>query len=118
MAAPILPFYDSESVVKMPHLSKMARDSVLFDNAYCNAPLCAPSRFSMVTGQLPHRIGAYDNASELPAQIPTFAHYLRSLGYHTALSGKMHFVGPDQLHGHAIRRKCCPADIQIDTKNV
>ncbi|MEM7499906.1 MAG: choline-sulfatase, partial [Pseudomonadota bacterium] len=39
------------------------------------------------------------NASEFPASIPTFAHYLRRAGYRTCLSGKMHFVGPDQLHG-------------------
>jgi choline-sulfatase len=52
-----------------------------------------------MTGQLPSRTGVYDNAAEFPASIPTFAHHLRRLGYRTALSGKMHFVGPDQLHG-------------------
>ena len=66
---------------------------------YCNSPLCAPSRFSCAAGQLPSRIGAYDNAAEFPAQVPTFAHYLRRAGYQTVLSGKMHFCGPDQLHG-------------------
>ena len=40
---------------------------VLFENAYCNSPLCAPSRYSMLAGRLPSRIGAYDNASEFPA---------------------------------------------------
>ncbi len=48
---------------------------------------------------MPSQIGAYDNAAEFPAQTPTFAHYLRRAGYQTALSGKMHFCGPDQLHG-------------------
>ena len=57
----------------------------------------------MVTGQLPSKIGAYDNASDLPADIPTYAHYLRREGYHTALAGKMHFCGPDQLHGYEQR---------------
>jgi len=71
----------------------------VFDSAYCNSPLCAPSRFSMMSGQLPSRIGAYDNACEFPASIPTFAHVLRGAGYRTCLAGKMHFVGPDQLHG-------------------
>jgi choline-sulfatase len=52
-----------------------------------------------MAGQLPSRIGAYDNAAEFPADIPTFAHYLRTAGYLTILSGKMHFCGPDQLHG-------------------
>lgn len=53
----------------------------------------------MATGHLCSDIGAYDNAAELPASIPTYAHYLRSSGYQTALSGKMHFIGPDQHHG-------------------
>jgi choline-sulfatase len=87
------------SVVKMPHLSALAESGVVFENTYCNSPLCSPSRFSMMAGQLPARINAYDNAAEFAAYIPTFAHYLRYLGYHTILSGKMHFVGPDQLHG-------------------
>ncbi len=48
---------------------------------------------------LPSRTGVYDNAAEFPSSVPTFAHHLRRAGYTTALSGKMHFVGPDQLHG-------------------
>jgi len=52
-----------------------------------------------MSGQLISRIAAYDNASEFRASVPTFAHYLKALGYRTCLSGKMHFVGPDQKHG-------------------
>ena len=52
-----------------------------------------------MTGLLPSRTGVYDNAAEFAADIPTFAHYLRARGYRTILSGKMHFCGPDQLHG-------------------
>ena len=98
MAAPLLPFYNP-SPIQMPNLSRLAETGVVFDSAYCNSPLCAPSRFTLMSGQLPSRIGAYDNAADFPADIPTYAHYLRNLGYHTALSGKMHFCGPDQLHG-------------------
>lgn len=98
MAGPALPVY-GHPLVQAPHLTDLATKGVVFDSAYCNSPLCAPSRFSMMTGQLPSRIGAYDNAAELPASVPTLAHYLRQLGYRTCLSGKMHFVGPDQLHG-------------------
>ena len=82
-----------------PHIDTLAARGVLFDSFYCNSPLCAPSRFSFMAGQLPSQIGAYDNAAEFAAQTPTFAHYLRRAGYQTALSGKMHFCGPDQLHG-------------------
>jgi choline-sulfatase len=52
-----------------------------------------------MSGQLPSRTGVYDNAAEFPSSTPTFAHHLRRLGYRTVLCGKMHFVGPDQLHG-------------------
>jgi len=86
-------------VVKTPHMEALASRGSRFDAAYCNSPLCAPSRFSFMSGQLITRIAAYDNAAEFPASIPTFAHYLRQAGYRTCLSGKMHFVGPDQLHG-------------------
>lgn len=71
----------------------------MFERALCASPLCVPSRGSLMTGLLPSRTGAIDNAGELPASIPTFAHRLRLLGYRTVLTGKMHFVGPDQLHG-------------------
>ena len=98
MTATALPSY-GHPVVKTPHISQLAQEGVVFENAYCNSPLCAPSRFSMMSGQLPSRIGAYDNASLFPEDIPTIAHYLRDMGYYTCLSGKMHFVGADQLHG-------------------
>ena len=103
MAAPLLPMYNPASVVKMPHLSALAAAGVTFDSAYCNSPLCAPSRFSLVSGQLPSQIGGFDNAADFAADVPTYAHYLRNLGYRTALSGKMHFCGPDQLHGYEER---------------
>ena len=99
IAAPALPVY-GHRVVKTPHLKMLAERGVVFDAAYCNFPVCAPSRFSMLTGMLATRIGAYDNAAEFPASSVTLAHYLRSLGYHTSLCGKMHFIGPDQFHGY------------------
>ena len=86
-------------VAKTPHLDALASRGMRFDAAYCNSPLCAPSRFAFMSGQLISRIAAYDNASEFKASTPTFAHYLKALGYRTCLSGKMHFVGPDQKHG-------------------
>ncbi|MFK8400193.1 choline-sulfatase [Pseudomonas sp. BGr12] len=103
MAAPLLPFYDTQSPIKLPNLSRLAGEGVVFDSAYCNSPLCAPSRFTLVSGQLPTKIGAWDNAADFAADTPTYAHYLRRLGYRTALSGKMHFCGPDQLHGYEER---------------
>ncbi|WP_164661058.1 choline-sulfatase [Tropicibacter sp. Alg240-R139] len=86
-------------IAKTPHLDALAARGMRFDAAYCNSPLCAPSRFAFMSGQHISRVAAYDNASEFRASVPTFAHYLKSLGYRTCLSGKMHFVGPDQMHG-------------------
>jgi choline-sulfatase len=93
-----LPAY-GHKVTKAPHIDALAETGIVFDSAYCNSPLCAPSRYSFMAGQLPAKIGAFDNAAEFAADIPTFAHYLRHAGYRTMLSGKMHFCGADQLHG-------------------
>jgi choline-sulfatase len=82
-----------------PHLKALAARSARFVNNYTASPLCAPGRAAFMSGQLPSRTGVYDNAAEFPSSIPTYAHHLRAAGYHTCLSGKMHFVGPDQLHG-------------------
>ncbi|MYD32534.1 MAG: choline-sulfatase [Acidimicrobiales bacterium] len=90
-------------VVRTPALDSLAERGVRFDAAYCNSPICAPSRYSMMTGLLPSKIGAWDNAAEWSASAPTFAHLLNLAGYRTVLAGKMHFVGPDQLHGFSRR---------------
>lgn len=86
-------------LVQTPHLDQLARQGVIFDQAYCNTPLCAPSRMSFMTGRYVHEIGTWDNASPLASDIPTWAHRLRAEGYDVVLSGKQHFVGPDPLHG-------------------
>ena len=98
LAPQFMPTYGNK-VVQTPAISAFAEASVVFDNAYCNYPLCAPARYAFMAGRLPTKIGAWDNAAEFMAEIPTFAHHLSALGYDTTLSGKMHFCGPDQLHG-------------------
>jgi choline-sulfatase len=112
LAAGWLPAYGHE-VVRAPSLDALAEQAVVFDNAYCPSPLCAPSRAALLTGRLPSRIGVFDNAAELRASEPTVTHRLRAAGYDTCLSGKMHFVGPDQLHGFEQRltTDVYPADL-------
>jgi len=85
--------------VKSPHIDRLAAEGVVFDSAYSSSPLCTPARYAFMTGQNISACGGYDNAAYMPATMPTFAHYLRLMGYRSCLSGKMHFVGPDQLHG-------------------
>ena len=98
LSALALPAYGNR-VARTPHLDALADRGVVFERAYCNSPLCAPSRGVLMYGRLPSATGVYDNAAEFPSQMPTFAHYLRRAGYRTILTGKMHFCGPDQLHG-------------------
>jgi len=98
LAPAFLPIH-GHRVVKAPNIAALAASGIIFDSAYCNSPLCSPSRAVFMTGQLPSRSGVYDNAAEFRADVPTYAHHLRNLGYRTILSGKMHFCGPDQLHG-------------------
>lgn len=86
-------------VVKTPNIDALAARGVRFDSAYSNCPICAPSRASMWTGQLVSDIGTYDNGAELPASVPTLMHHLRRANYEVVLSGKAHFIGPDQMHG-------------------
>lgn len=88
------------TTVKAPNIEALSESGVTFKNAYCNFPICAPSRYTTLTARLPHAIDAFDNAAELTASTPTLMHYLRRLDYRTTLCGKMHFVGPDQLHGY------------------
>ncbi len=85
--------------VKSPNIDRLAAEGVVFDAAYSSSPLCTPARFAFMTGQNISACGGYDNAAYMPATMPTFAHYLRLMGYRSCLAGKMHFVGPDQLHG-------------------
>jgi choline-sulfatase len=112
LAAQWLPAY-GHPTVQTPTLDALAEDGVVFESAYCASPLCAPSRAAMLSGQLPSRIEVYDNAAELRASVPTIAHRLRAAGYATSLAGKMHFVGPDQLHGFEERltTDIYPADL-------
>ncbi len=98
MAPAFLPIY-GHALTRAPNMQALARQGVVFESAYCNSPLCSPSRASFMSGSLPSRTRVYDNAAEFGANVPTFAHCLRLRGYQTILSGKMHFCGPDQLHG-------------------
>jgi choline-sulfatase len=90
-------------VVKTPNLDRLVREGVRFDAAYTPHPVCAPARACMITGKRVSTVEAWDNAALLPADEPTMAHYLTNAGYDTVFSGKMHFVGPDQLHGFRAR---------------
>ena len=85
--------------IRTPNMQRLADAGATFVNAYCNSPICGPSRASFMTGRYLPDIEAWDNATVLHGDLPTWAHLLNAAGYETVLSGKMHFQGADQLHG-------------------
>ncbi len=87
--------------VRSPAMQRLADAGAVFENAYCNFPLCAPSRASFMTGRYASDIGVWDNGSDYGTGEPTWAHRLNARGYETTLAGRMHFIGPDVRHGFA-----------------
>lgn len=90
-------------LARTPCLEQLSKSGTVFSRAYCNAPLCVPSRCSFLTGRLPHELGIFDNDALLPEDMPTIAHAMTAAGYETVLAGRMHFKGHDQHHGFARR---------------
>ncbi len=88
-----------DPVVKTPNIDRLSENGVTFDNAYCQFPLCVPSRSSFLTGLPPDKLNVWTNQHILSSAIPTFAHGLGRAGYDVDLAGRMHFVGADQRHG-------------------
>ncbi|MGA2147323.1 MAG: sulfatase-like hydrolase/transferase [Bryobacteraceae bacterium] len=76
-----------------PNLDAMARRGVLFRNAYCNQPVCAPARGSIFTGQYPWNHGVWKNGMGLAETAPTLAGALRNSGYTANYIGKWHLAG-------------------------
>ena len=83
--------------VKTPNLDRIARQGILFRQAACQAPLCVPSRYSMMLGMYPSQIGVYTNGDSLPDdRLPAtpLPEILRRAGYQTAGFGKTHWRQP------------------------
>jgi choline-sulfatase len=96
------------------NLQALADRGVHFSTAHTSSPICAPARSSLMTGLNVSRMGCYDNGDLFPSFVPTFAHYLTNQGYEVVLSGKMHFIGADQLHGfkHRLTTDLYPSDFK------
>ena len=89
--------------VRTPNLDRLSDQGLTFDNAYCNSPMCVPSRMSFLAGQYGFEIDVWDNGSPLRSEIPSFGTYLTAAGYDTTLCGRMHMIGPDRTHGFGVR---------------
>ncbi len=92
-----------DAVVNTPNLNRLAASGVVFNNVYCPSLICVPSRMSSLTGLHPFQNKVWTNCHMLRSDIPTLAHSLGAAGHHPVLIGRMHSVGPDQLHGYAER---------------
>lgn len=88
--------------VDTPNLDAMISDGICFDNAYCQNPLCVPSRASLITGQYSRNLGLYENRHILQSNVATLPRYLGQHGYKTCLIGKSHFNG-EQFQGYQQR---------------
>lgn len=88
--------------IETPNLDALADGGIIFDNAYCQGPLCVPSRTSLITGQYCRNHGVYDNRHVLEHNRRTFPRVLSAHGYRTCLIGKAHFNG-EQYHGYQQR---------------
>jgi choline-sulfatase len=91
--------FGGDPVASTPALDGLAASGVSFANAFCQAPVCTPSRMSFLTGLHVSSIGCYNNHWALFPEHRTFAHHFAGAGYETCLVGKMHFGGADQMHG-------------------
>ncbi|WP_323765704.1 sulfatase-like hydrolase/transferase [Marinovum sp.] len=93
-----------DAVVQTPNIDRLAREGVRFDNAYCPSPICVPSRMSMLTARWPYRQECWANDDILRSDLPSWPHAAGAAGYDPVLIGRMHAIGPDQLHGYRERQ--------------
>jgi len=84
-------------ILKTPNIDSIAKEGVMFSNAYCTNPVCMPNRACLITGLYPNMHGLRSNGINLPLHIPTITQSLKNSGWHTASIGKLHLqfsIGP------------------------
>jgi choline-sulfatase len=78
-------------IIQTPNLDRLAAGGTLFENAYCNDPICVPSRASFATGRYVHEVGAWDNAIPYVGTPPGWGHRLQAAGHRSVSIGKLHY---------------------------
>ncbi len=86
-------------VIQTPNLDRLARSGVRFTDAYCNSPICVPSRASFQTGRYVNQIRFWDNAIAYDGSVPSWAHRLKAAGHRVDSIGKLHFRSADDDNG-------------------
>ena len=90
---------EGNGIVRTPVLDRFMEEGVYFRNAYTPSPVCVPARQSFLSGLYPRRSGCLDFSTALPSEVLTIPGHLSRYGYRGVAAGKMHFRGPDQMHG-------------------
>ena len=85
--------------IRTPTLDRLISQGTYFRNAYTPAPVCVPARQSFLSGLYPRNSGCTGFDCPLPSDVLTIPGHLSRYGYRTVGAGKMHFGGPDQMHG-------------------
>ena len=85
--------YYNHPLLKTPNLDEMANNGLRFDRFYAGAPVCSPTRASVLTGRSNDRTGVYDHGYRLRLQEKTISQALKNNGYITAHFGKWHLNG-------------------------
>jgi choline-sulfatase len=83
------------SMIRTPHLDRLAASGTRFTNAYTNCPICVPARASFATGQYVHRHRCWDNAIAYDGRMPSWGHRLMAQGHRVTSIGKLHYVDSD-----------------------
>ncbi len=83
-----------------PNLDKLAKEGVIFENAFSAQPVCGPCRAIFQTGLYPTDTGCFRNGIMLPNNVKTLANYLEEDGYETAYIGKWHLASQNDLEGN------------------
>ena len=92
-------------IVRTPHLDALAASGTRFASAYCQTPICVPSRGSLATGRWPHTIGSWDNATPyVGTEAPSWGHRLTAQGHRVTTVGKLHYRRVDDPSGFPDQR--------------
>lgn len=86
-------------MIRTPNLDALAARGVRFTDAYCNSPICVPSRASFATGRYVHDIRFWDNGIPYDGSVPSWGHRLREAGHAAVSIGKLHFRSQDDDNG-------------------
>jgi choline-sulfatase len=93
--------YRGADWLRTPNLDALAERSMVFTQAICTSPVCAPARIGLASGIRPHRLGSLHNHSFLPLSRQTYYAQLRDRGFHVGCCGKLDLAKPDGYNGLA-----------------